>query len=155
MLNEAARSAPRPWAHVPFSLWTFATSRCSHSARQKGTGPGAATWPRPDGITFKRFLETCLTVTGRTGHPVWVDPEVLTAHGVKQWTELPLWRTHEGVWLVDPSRATTAGLRRRPLPETVADTWAWMQGKDRPVPHPRWDEHGIDPSKETAVLASL
>ncbi|WP_285572415.1 NAD-dependent epimerase/dehydratase family protein [Streptomyces sp. RTGN2] len=121
----------------------------------EGDEAGSYNVAHPDGISFKRFLDTCLTVTGGTGHPVWVDPEVLTAHGVKQWTELPLWRTHEGVWSVDPSRATAAGLRCRPLPETVADTWAWMQGKGRPVPHPRWDEHGIDPVKETAVLASL
>ncbi|MEU8628070.1 NAD-dependent epimerase/dehydratase family protein [Streptomyces sp. NPDC048669] len=118
-------------------------------------GAGSYNVAHPDGITFTRFLETCLNVTGGTGDPVWVDPEVLTTHGVKQWTEIPLWRTHEGVWSVDASRASAAGLRCRTLAETIADTWAWLRDKGRPVPHPRGAEHGIDPAKEAAVLASL
>ncbi|MEU5181122.1 NAD-dependent epimerase/dehydratase family protein [Streptomyces longwoodensis] len=109
----------------------------------------------PEGITFRGFLEACLTETGGAGAPVWADPAVLVDQGVKQWTELPLWRTHPGVWAVDSSRAVAAGLRCRPIAETVRDTWRWWAADGRPVDHPRWAEHGIAPEKEAKILASL
>ncbi|MFI1400731.1 NAD-dependent epimerase/dehydratase family protein [Streptomyces sp. NPDC020681] len=108
-----------------------------------------------DGISFEGLVTTCLEVTGGVGRPVWVEPDVLVEQGVKQWTELPLWRTHEGVWSVDASRAVAAGLRCRPLSETIRDTWIWLQNNGRPVDHPRWAEHGIAPEKEANILASL
>lgn len=109
----------------------------------------------PEGITFEDFVRTCLEVTGGAGRPEWARPEVLVEHGVRQWTELPLWRTHAGVWSVDSSRAVQAGLRCRPIADTIRDTWAWLEGDGRPVDHPRWAEHGIAPEKEAKVLASL
>jgi 2'-hydroxyisoflavone reductase len=109
----------------------------------------------PTGITFGDFLNECLTVTDSTGTAVWVEPGVLLNQGVKQWTELPLWRTHAGVWSVDSGRAVAAGLRCRPIAETIRDTWAWLARDGRPVDHPRWAEHGIAPEKEAKILASL
>ncbi|MEU2264902.1 NAD-dependent epimerase/dehydratase family protein [Streptomyces olindensis] len=109
----------------------------------------------PEGITFDEFLGACLEVTDSTGQPVWVAPEVLVEQGVTQWTELPLWRTHAGVWSVDSSRAVEAGLHCRPVAETIRDTWAWLVRDGRPVDHPRWAEHGIAEEKEAKVLASL
>lgn len=109
----------------------------------------------PDGITFHGFLEACLHETGGAGTPVWVDPAVLVYQGVKQWTELPLWRTHAGVWAVDSSRAVAAGLHCRSLANTVRDTWAWWAADGRPVDHPRWAEHGIAEEKEAKILALL
>jgi len=105
--------------------------------------PGIFNIAHPQGITWSGFLGACL------------DPETLTAHGVKQWTELPLWRTHSGVWSVDASRAMAAGLRCRSVEQTVAETWAWLQADGRPVEHPRWAEHGIAPEKEAKILAAL
>ncbi|WP_324787032.1 NAD-dependent epimerase/dehydratase family protein [Streptomyces sp. H51] len=109
----------------------------------------------PEGITFRGFLEACLHETGGAGAPVWVDPAVLVDQGVKQWTELPLWRTHAGVWAVDSSRAVAAGLTCRPIAKTVRDTWRWWAADGRPVDHPRWAEHGIAEEKEAKILASL
>ncbi|MFK3735679.1 NAD-dependent epimerase/dehydratase family protein [Streptomyces sp. NPDC088090] len=116
---------------------------------------GAFNVAHPEGLTFAGFVTACLMVTGGAGRPVWASPEDLASHGVKQWTEMPLWRTHAGVWAVDSSRAVAAGLRCRPLAETIADTWAWLQADGRPVEHPRWAEHGIAPEKEGKILASL
>lgn len=119
-------------------------------------GPGRAfNIAHPEGISWSDFIADCLAATGSTGSPVWADAVTLTAHDVKQWTELPLWRTHPGVWSVDASRAVAAGLRCRPLADTIADTWAWMQADGRPVEHPRWAEHGVDPAKEAQILAAL
>ncbi|MET7694875.1 epimerase [Streptomyces sp. NPDC005483] len=108
-----------------------------------------------EGITFRGFLEACLYEMGGAGAPVWVDPAVLVNQGVKQWTELPLWRTHAGVWAVDSSRALSAGLTCRPIAKTVGDTWRWWASDERPVDHPRWAEHGIAEEKEAKIFASL
>jgi 2'-hydroxyisoflavone reductase len=119
------------------------------------TTTGGYNVTHPEGITFAEFLDECLTVTGGAGTPVWVEPPALVEHGVAQWTELPLWRTHAGVWSVDSSRAVAEGLRCRPIADTVRDTWAWIAADGRPVEHPRWADHGIAPEKETKILASL
>ncbi|OON75636.1 NAD-dependent epimerase/dehydratase family protein [Streptomyces tsukubensis] len=105
--------------------------------------------------TMSDLLDACLQVTGRRGHLTWADDDLLTRHGVREWVELPLWRTAPGTWAVDTTRAMEAGLVCRPLPDTVADTWAWLQGGEGRVPHPRWDEHGLDPVKERAILGEL
>lgn len=121
-----------------------------------GSGRGGAfNIAHPDPISMEEFLACCLAVTGGAGRAVWTEPDVLDEYGVRQWTEMPLWRTAEGVWSVDPARAVAAGLSCRPLAETIADTWDWLKDDGRPVDHPRAAEHGIDPGKEEAILAGL
>ncbi|CAL9359713.1 hypothetical protein SUDANB105_00638 [Streptomyces sp. enrichment culture] len=121
----------------------------------EGGTSGGFNVAHPEGISFTDFISECLSVTGGAGKPVWLEPSVLSSHGVKQWTELPLWRTHAGVWAVDSSRAVAAGLRCRPITDTIRDTWAWLVADGRPVDHPRWAEHGIAPEKEAKILASF
>ena len=72
--------------------------------------------------------------------------------GVRQWSELPLWRTFEGVWRVDSSGALAAGLRCRPLINTVAATWAWMTASSL-ADNERSVEIGIDRFREAQILA--
>ncbi|MFB7512871.1 NAD-dependent epimerase/dehydratase family protein [Streptomyces sp. NPDC056144] len=120
-----------------------------------GTDRGGFNVTHPEGISFADFLGECLRVTGAEGEPVWADPSELARHAVAQWTEMPLWRTHAGVWAVDSQRAVDAGLRCRPLVETIRDTWNWWSADGRPVAHPRWDDHGVDAEKEALILASL
>ncbi|WP_327290325.1 NAD-dependent epimerase/dehydratase family protein [Streptomyces sp. NBC_01198] len=105
--------------------------------------------------TMGGFLRSCLEVTGSTGELVWAPDAFLVDQGVRQWTELPLWRTHAGVWRIDSAGAYAAGLTCRPLEQTVEDTWAWLQADGRPVDHPRWAEHGMDPEQEARILAAL
>ncbi|MET8291375.1 hypothetical protein ABZV80_40275 [Streptomyces sp. NPDC005132] len=57
---------------------------------------------------------------------------MLVEQGVKQWTELPLRRTHAGVWAVDSSRASAAGLACRPIVDTIRDTWHWWKATGAP-----------------------
>ncbi|MGW7067089.1 NAD-dependent epimerase/dehydratase family protein [Streptomyces sp. NPDC054855] len=119
------------------------------------TTSGGYNVTHPEGISFADFLGACLAVTGGSGKPEWVEPGVLAGHGVAQWTEIPLWRTHAGVWAVDSSRAVAAGLRCRPIVDSIRDTWAWLAADGRPVDHPRWADHGIAPEKEAKILATL
>lgn len=107
----------------------------------------------PGHASFDTLVRACVTVCGREGEFTWADPEWLASEGVAEWTELPLWRTAPGTWAVNTDHARAAGLVCRQLEETVADTWAWMTAGGMPVPHDRQARHGIDPGKETGLLA--
>lgn len=108
----------------------------------------------PEGhATYGELIDACVAATGADVELEWVEPAWLTERGVDEWTELPLWRTAAGTWAVDGSRAQQAGLVCRPLGETVRDTCAWLQ-RERPVPHPRAAEHGLDPEREVELLAA-
>ncbi len=67
--------------------------------------------------------------------PAWLDDEMLIEHGVTPWTGLPLWLPlddpeHRGFFAFDCERAHRAGLRSRPLVDTVDDTAAWLATRD-------------------------
>jgi 2'-hydroxyisoflavone reductase len=83
----------------------------------------------------------------------WVDEDWLVSAGVRQWTELPLWRNAAAPWDMDTDRAIAAGLTCRPIRDTVADTWAWLSAGGWPVAHERFAEHGIEPGRESALIS--
>ena len=76
--------------------------------------------------------------------------------------ELPLWmppgQDGDAAWQADTSLAQSAGMRSRPVQDTVAATWAWMQAVGMALPEqPERDyltSHGIDPAKEAKILAA-
>lgn len=128
-------------------------------AADEGLG-GAYNTVSPQGHTTTReLLEAGVAVTGGAAELVWVDPETVLASGVAAWTELPIWAPptgdlaglHDG----DVGRAVAAGLRCRPIRETVADTWAWMQAEGEPPARTDRPPVGLDPDKEQAVLAAV
>jgi len=53
------------------------------------------------------------------------------------------------------TKAYAAGLACRPVTETVADTWAWLQAEGDPPVVAGRPAHGLDPDREQAVLAGL
>jgi 2'-hydroxyisoflavone reductase len=70
-----------------------------------------------------------------TPQPKWVDEAVLVEHKVQPWTGLPLWipqsfTDEAGFMLIDCTKAQRAGLRTRPLAQTIADTAAWLAHRD-------------------------
>lgn len=99
------------------------------------------------------MLGACRDVTGGNADLAWVTDEQWLAHqGIRQWTELPLWRTYAGAWDVDASRAREAGFSSRPIRETVTATWAWLNNGGAAIQHERAGELGISPEREAAVL---
>lgn len=105
----------------------------------------------PGFATYADLIDACISATGSSAAPVWIDPDWLEAQGVGQWTEVPLWRTPAGTWAVDSQRAVSAGFVCRPLAVTVADTWHGFQVQP-PVPHPRQAEHGMAAEREADLL---
>jgi 2'-hydroxyisoflavone reductase len=80
--------------------------------------------------TLAAVLDECRSVAGSDARFVWADDDALIALGVEPWTGLPLWipesdPSHGGMLLADNRRAVAAGLRSRPLRETIADTLRW------------------------------
>ncbi|THG33526.1 NAD-dependent epimerase/dehydratase family protein [Naasia lichenicola] len=115
-----------------------------------------------DRFSMGELLQACIAAAAPTDRPTrlrWVDEDLLLSAGVAPWIELPIWlpqgEDHQAMHESDVSTAVAAGLRHRPLQETVADTWSWLrsiggaapQRMDRPV-------LGLDPEKEAAILRS-
>jgi hypothetical protein len=72
-------------------------------------------------------LATSADVAGHTGIAVGAEPSWLVEQGVQPWMgprSLPLWLPDEalGMAAMDTARAAAAGLQRRPIIETLADT---------------------------------
>ncbi|WP_434741147.1 NAD-dependent epimerase/dehydratase family protein [Micromonospora sp. SH-82] len=104
--------------------------------------------------TFADLVSSCAEVTGGRPDFTWLPDDVLTSAGVRQWSELPLWRTHPGVWQVDATRAARVGLACRPLVDTVLDTWRWLIDSNPTNAHERSMEIGLDRRKEAQILAA-
>lgn len=119
------------------------------------TGPYNLTGP-PDHTTMGELLDTANRITGGTADLRWTDPDTILAAGIQPWTELPIWPPPEYHHdLVDVTRALDAGLRLRPVAETVADTWTWLQALPGPPPQRRdRPTVGLSPETEAKVLGS-
>ncbi|MEU1804711.1 NAD-dependent epimerase/dehydratase family protein [Streptomyces sp. NPDC019937] len=129
-------------------------------AAERGLGGPYNTVSPPGHTTMGELLETCVRVTGAAADLRWTDPDRILAADIAPWTDLPIWippgELHDTLHAADVSKAVAAGLRCRPVGETVADTWTWLRGlggeapqrADRPVV-------GLDPEKEAEVLDAL
>jgi 2'-hydroxyisoflavone reductase len=99
-------------------------------------------------LPWAELLEATAAVAPAGTTLTWVDAKWLTQQGVTG-ADLPLWSGGEMDWqsALSPARAEAAGLRHRPLSETVRDTAAWAT-----------DDHladgvGLTPAREAELLA--
>ncbi|WP_118082698.1 SDR family oxidoreductase [Streptomyces sp. CC0208] len=154
VLAPGPRDLPLQYVDVrDLAQWTLSAAAAGLNGSYNLVSPRGHT-------TMAELLDACVTVTGSTAELCWTDPDTVLAAGVAPWTGLPVWvppdtdlhtSLHEG----DTSRAAAAGLRCRPVTETVADTWSWLgeiggvapQRPDRPV-------LGIDEETEAKALAA-
>lgn len=109
----------------------------------------------PDRDTRADLIAACAAVTGSDATFTYVDDEEwLAAQGVEAWTELPLWAPHSeapSLFAHHVDEARAAGLRWRPLAETVADTRRWQ----RSLPdgwHPTAHTPGLAAARERELL---
>ncbi|MEV5710374.1 NAD-dependent epimerase/dehydratase family protein [Actinoallomurus sp. NPDC052274] len=112
----------------------------------------------PGNTTFGALLDECVRVTGSDAVPTWVDDTFLLEREVVAWTELPMWTPdgpeEAGVWLPSSAKALKEGLRCRPVPDTVRDTWSWIREEDITADRATEAGQGIAPEKERRVLAA-
>jgi 2'-hydroxyisoflavone reductase len=106
-------------------------------------------------LTIGKLLEVSKQVSGSDANFRWASVDFLNRHKVEAWSDMPTWvpDDEEGVGLshVDVSKAIAAGLKFRPLDETVRDTLEWAQ--TRPADH-QW-RAGLTAEREAEVLAAL
>ncbi|MGH3022843.1 MAG: SDR family oxidoreductase [Gaiellaceae bacterium] len=98
-------------------------------AERRETGVYNATGPeRP--LTMEGLLEAIREVAGGDASLTWAGERFLVENGVEAWSELPLWLApganpeSANFLAVDVRKAIAAGLRFRPLAETIRDTLA-------------------------------
>ncbi|TMR38364.1 NAD-dependent epimerase/dehydratase family protein [Actinomadura geliboluensis] len=128
-------------------------------AAEQGLGGPYNLVSRPAHTTMEELLQACIHVTGSKANLVWTAPETILKAGIQPWTDLPVWlppgEAHDTMHQASADKALAAGLRCRPVQETVADTWQWLQSiggrapqrPDRPVV-------GLAPDKEAETLRS-
>lgn len=102
------------------AAWMVQLAERGESGTFNGTAPRGQT-------TMGAVLEAAIAATGSDARLHWRADDALVAAGVEPWSELPLWLPAPGNRAVGTERARAAGLRCRPVAETVADTWAWMR----------------------------
>lgn len=124
-------------------------------------------------LTMGGLLATCQSVARRMntihcvrapcpqppGHDstlTWVPADFLAAQGVRPWQDMPVWIPAEGEYAgfgrISTERAQRAGLRTRPLEDTVADTLAWWRAQ--PEARRAEPKAGLSPAREAEVLAA-
>ena len=106
-------------------------------------------------LFFGEMLDTCKRITGSTAAIHWASTEFLKEHQVEPWSDMPVWVPDDeesaGFSRVDISKAIGAGLRFRPLEDTIRDTIVWAE--TRPADH-QW-RAGLNPDKERTLLTLL
>ncbi|MEW1656969.1 NAD-dependent epimerase/dehydratase family protein [Streptomyces sp. NPDC093707] len=115
----------------------------------------------PGHTTMGELLESCARVTGASAELRWTAPEEILAAGIGPWWELPVWLppgddTYQAIHGSDVSKAVAAGLRCRPVAETVADTWEWLRSIGGVAPQrPDRPGVGLPEEKERAALGGV
>ena len=107
--------------------------------------------------TMGDLLQACLEATGSDAELRWTDAATILAAGIEPWSDLPIWMppglAHETMHQADVTKAIEAGLRIRPLAETVGDTWEWLQSIGGTAPQrPDRPRVGLDPAVEAKLL---
>jgi 2'-hydroxyisoflavone reductase len=109
--------------------------------------------PDEPNTTMGQLVDDCVKATGAAADPVWIDQGFLFSQGVQPWAELPLWIPDgpdtAGFWAVSGAAAKAAGLRTRPVAESVQGAWDWLRSAgEAPMPV------GLATQKEQRVLAA-
>jgi 2'-hydroxyisoflavone reductase len=123
-----------------------------HMVEHRRTGTYNATGPEAP-LPFGQLLEASEAAAANGARVEWVSEQFLLDQGVQPWSDLPLWipeldPSMAGFSQVDCTRAIVAGLRFRPLAQTVRDTLAWHT--TRPADQPL--RAGLAPEREAELL---
>ncbi len=128
------------------SGWIVNMVEAGQAGIYNATGPSTP-------LTMQAFLNTCKSVSGSDATFTWVSEEFLREQDVGAWMEMPLWMpeydpANDGFFGVDIRRAIAAGLRFRPLADTVRATLEW----DKTIEADREWRAGLTPERETDLL---
>jgi 2'-hydroxyisoflavone reductase len=105
--------------------------------------------------SFRDVLETSRQELNPKATITWVPHKFLLSQDLQQMADLPFWATpdgtYAGIFLVNSEAASAAGLRHRPLQDSIRDTHAWFQSQ----PEERQKlQAGMSAEREAEVLAA-
>ncbi len=110
----------------------------------------------PHTFTMGGLLDSCVAAAKSDATVTWVPASFLAEHKVEGWSDMPVWLNaggdEAGFALSSAERALAAGLRVRPLSDTVRDTLVWHLS--RPADQQARLKAGITPEREKVVLAA-
>lgn len=105
-------------------------------------------------ITIGTLLDTCKTVSKSDARFTWVDTKFLEERKIAPWSDLPVWIPAEGdeagAGQISNAKAKAAGLKYRPLADTVQDTLDWF--RTEPEEHQKKLKAGLTAEREAAAL---
>jgi 2'-hydroxyisoflavone reductase len=122
------------------------------AAGEKGVGGIFNLTGRP--VSMAGVFEACREVTASNARFVWRSETDMLAAGLAPWSEVPLWLPSSDAALrflleISTDKAFAAGLKVRPLQETLRDILDWDRSR-RATPL----KAGMPPEKEARLLAS-
>ena len=102
---------------------------------ERDTGGTFNATSAPNQWTFGDLIAKCVEAASSAPDEVWVPDRTLLDFHVAPWVGLPLWipasdADSAGFQLASTDRAQAAGLRTRPLEDTVRDTAAWLLARE-------------------------
>ena len=107
-------------------------------------------------LTMRDALDGCNRAAGGRANLVWVDAAFLAAHGVTEWSNMPMWADakgdNAGFGTRSNQRAVAAGLAFRPIEDTARDTLAWLATLDEPE-RTKYRSSGIGRDRELELIA--
>ncbi len=110
----------------------------------------------PDTFTMGGLLDACAAAATSDATMTWVPASFLAEHKVEGWSDMPVWLDavgdEAGFAMTSAERALAAGLKIRPLADTVRDTLKWHLS--RPAEQQAKLKAGITPEREQQVLAA-
>lgn len=110
----------------------------------------------PQTLTFGDLFDACFAATHAQARVTYAGADFLQAHDVSPWSDMPLWipasDSARALTSTSNARALDAGLRTRPIPETVRDTLQWAQTCGKALGSLN---AGLTPEREREVLAAL
>lgn len=121
--------------------WTVALVEAGASGVYNAAGPEVP-------LRFGELLTHCRDAAGSDARWRWLDERWLLDKGVQPWSDLPLWLAGEDI-LVRNERARAAGLKFRPVADTVRDTLAWATAR----PEGLSLKTGLSPEREADLLS--
>lgn len=126
------------------AAWMVALAEAARSGTFHAAAPGT---------TWADLLATVAAVVAPAGTRLrWVDADALRAEGLDGY-QLPMWSGGDDdrfMLAADPTAAVEAGLRFRPLGDTIADTLAWAATAVPPATAP-----GLPAEREAELLVRL
>ncbi|MBI4914063.1 MAG: twin-arginine translocation signal domain-containing protein [Acidobacteria bacterium] len=105
-------------------------------------------------LAWKRVVEACAKAASKPATPVWMDAEWVAK---QEGAQFPIWAPYAGetkgfhTW--SNARALKAGLRFRPVEQTVKDTLAWFKEQEK-LEKGRKRLAGPSPEAEAKLLAA-